>query len=158
MARPLVIFVGNRLYGDDKIAILVGEKLKNRLISLGIDVEIVERMGFALIDYILGREKVVIVDSVKSNKFPIGEVFEIKYIDYDSYTPSSPHSIGLPEALKLLEELDLKKPKRVCIIGIEVKDPYKISESLSKELKEKFNEIVSRVFKEIIRCFEIGDK
>jgi len=147
--KPLVLFIGNYLYSDDKIGIIVGEKLKNKLINEGVDVEIMEKMGYSLIDVISNREIVIIVDSVKSSKWEIGEVMLLNIDEVDMYTPRSPHYSGLPEMLKLMKSLELGMPMKIYVIGIEVKDPYTISENLTPELVSKLDEIINKVYKMI---------
>lgn len=152
--KPLIIFVGNSLFKDDKVSLIIGEKLKEELIEKGFDVEITERSGFIFVDLLSERESVVIVDSFKTGKFKIGEVVLIDKIDYDAYTPFTPHYVGLPEALKLLEELSLGSPRNICVIGIEVKDPFTISESMSEEIEKRLEEIVEKVRSYIYKCVE----
>ena len=147
--KPLVLFIGNILYSDDRIGILVGEKLKEELESEGFDVKILERMGYTLIDIIADRETVVIVDSIKSGKKEVGEVYLLDAKEMQTYTPLSPHSSGLPEMLNLMKSLNIKLPKNIYVIAIEVKDPYTISEELTPELKSKFYEIKKKVYEEI---------
>jgi len=151
-SKPLVLFVGNSIFKDDKIALVVGEQLREELRKQGFDVEITERSGLIFVDLLSGRENVVIVDSLKTGKFKVGDIVLLKDINYDAYTPFTPHYVGLPEALKLLKELDLDPPKKLCVIGIEVKDPYTISEKMSGELEKQFNRIVNEVKKIIKEC------
>jgi Ni,Fe-hydrogenase maturation factor len=66
--KKLVLFLGSSILGDDRVGLVVGEMLKKRLESAGYEVEILEKSGFSLIDYLENREEVVIVGSVKTGK------------------------------------------------------------------------------------------
>jgi len=146
--RVQIIFLGNILYSDDKIGIIIGSKLKDKLQNLGCNVEILESIGYTLIDYLEGYDIAIIVDSIKTNKHPVGSVLLFEDEDFKS-APTSPHYAGLPEALEIMRELGIKIPK-TYIIAIEVKDPYTVSNDISSELKTKLNYVVSRVFELIV--------
>jgi hydrogenase maturation protease len=151
-----VLFLGNPIFKDDAIGIEVGKRLVDRLEKLGMDVFILERTGLSLLDYILGYERVVIVDSFKSNQHPIGDVYELPV---DSLTPQktfSPHYAGLPEALMAIHALKPAQSSSIHIIAIETNDPYTISEEMSVEISNKLETIVNCVFNLIIKIVDGG--
>ncbi|MCS7125874.1 MAG: hydrogenase maturation protease [Aigarchaeota archaeon] len=150
-SRPLIVFIGNSIFRDDRIGLIVGEKLRDNLMRDGCDVEIVEKTGLNLIDYLEAREKVVIVDSIMTSRHRIGEVLEIDIKGIESETVWSPHYIGVLETIKLMEMLSLDPPKKLMIIGIEVSDIYTISNEISKELEEKLDTITMEVYYKIGR-------
>ncbi|MEM3139806.1 MAG: hydrogenase maturation protease [Archaeoglobaceae archaeon] len=141
---PLILFLGNPIYSDDRIGLIVGEKLKEKLEAEGFEVKILERMGYTLIDYIAGHETVFVVDSI------LGKVGEIVLIDnledLKIRFSKSPHYAGLSEAIELMKALNLSVPKKLVVIGIGVKDPYTISEKMSPELELMLDSIVERVY------------
>jgi hydrogenase maturation protease len=148
---PMVLFLGNSIWSDDRIGILVGERLKDRLKNEGYEVEITEESGFSLMDLIAGRDTVIIVDSMRSGKHPIGEVLLIEPENFEQNTFLSPHYTGLPEILLLMELLDLNKPRRVYIIGIEIGNSYTMSEELSDDLRLKVEHIIEKVYNTIMK-------
>jgi len=151
-----VLFLGNPIFKDDAIGIEVGKRLVDRLEKLGMDVFILERTGLSLLDYILGYERVVIVDSFKSNQHPIGDVYELPA---DSLTPQktfSPHYAGLPEALMAIYALKPAQSSSIHIIAVEANDPYTISEEMSVEISNKLETIVNCVFNLIIKIVDGG--
>ncbi|MCS7130060.1 MAG: hydrogenase maturation protease [Archaeoglobaceae archaeon] len=140
---PLILFLGNPIYSDDRIGLIVGEKLKNRFEEEGFEVEILEKSGYNLVDYIAGQEIVFVVDSI------VGEVGEVVLIenleDLKILFPRSPHYSGLPESLELMKALNLA-PKNFFVIGICVKDPFTISDKMSPELEEIVDFVAERVY------------
>ncbi|MEM3832531.1 MAG: hydrogenase maturation protease [Thermoprotei archaeon] len=150
MYKYTAIFLGNSILGDDRIGLIAGEMLKERLVSHGIDVHIVERSGLALLDYLSGYEKAVIVDSVKTNKYPIGSVIVFSPEEFKRAKPMAPHFLGVVDAIDFIRNLKLNEPKKVIIIGIEVKDPYIISEELSRDLKEHLDKIIEEIYHKIL--------
>jgi len=149
--KPIIIFLGNSIWSDDRIGILIGEKLRDRLKSKGFDVEITEESGFSLMDLMVGRDIIIIVDSMRSGKHPLGKVLLMELKDLELHAFLSPHYAGLPEMLLLMESLNLSKPKSVYVIGIEVENPYTISEELSEGLRLKMEHISEEVYNIIMR-------
>ena len=95
----------------------------------------------------------IIVDSIVTGLKPIGSIHVLKP---EMFKPriTSPHYMGIPEALEILKAIDAKTPEHVYIIGIEVKDPYTISEDMSEELKSKLDEITMNVYEVIMEVLE----
>lgn len=143
---PLIIFMGNLLFRDDRVGLIVGEKLRERLEREGYEVEIAEKVGLNLIDHLQGRDEVAIVDSVVAQGCRPGDVKEMELDQLDSFTLLSPHYVGVPETVRLMEALGLQPPARLHIIGICVSDVYTLSEEMSDELSGKIDEIAERVY------------
>jgi hydrogenase maturation protease len=153
--KPLVLFLGNPILTDDRIGLVLGEMLKGKLQSEGHDVEILEKTGFSLIDYLEDREQAVIVDSVKTDRHQVGEILSLDLKDLQQYAPFTSHYVGLPEALKLMRELDLNPPKHLHILGVEVEDPYTISEKMSPKLTEKLDELSQQIHRMISSVYRV---
>jgi hydrogenase maturation protease len=152
--RPLILFIGNYIYRDDKIPLLIGEKAKDILYNLGFDVEIVERTGYSLIDYVVGRETVFIVDTIKTDKYPVGTVVNIDIDDISSFRTVSPHYAGLPEMIELMDRLDVDSPKKLFILGIEVDDPYTLDDNISSSMRPLMDSITRNMINMIMRLYE----
>ena len=147
--KLLVLFLGNPILADDKIGLVLGEMLKPTLESEGHEVEILEKTGFSLIDYLENRRAAVIVDSVKTGKHEVGEIVTIRPEDFQRYAPFTSHYVGIPEALKMMKQLDLNPPEHIHILGIEVEDPYTVSEGMSPKLTERLNELSEGIHKNV---------
>jgi len=148
--KLLVLFLGNSIFADDKIGLVLGEMLKPMLESEGHEVEILEKTGFSLIDYLENRRDAVIVDSVKTGKHKVGEIVTVKPEDFQQYAPLTSHYVGIPEALKMMTQLDLNPPEQVHIFGIEVEDPYTISEEMSQKLTVRLDELSEEIHKNVL--------
>ncbi|MGB9023002.1 MAG: hydrogenase maturation protease [Candidatus Bathyarchaeia archaeon] len=148
--KLLVLFLGNSIFADDKIGLVLGEMLKPMLESEGHEVEILEKTGFSLIDHLENRRDAVIVDSVKTGKHKVGEIVTVKPEDFQQYAPLTSHYVGIPEALKMMTQLDLNPPEQVHIFGIEVEDPYTISEEMSQKLTVRLDELSEEIHKNVL--------
>ena len=145
--RVLILFLGNAILSDDRIGLIVGEMLRGRLESEGYDVEILEKTGFSLIDYLEDRDYAVIVDSVKTGRHEIGQVVPLSLDDFQQYAPFTSHHVGISEALRLMRRLDLNPPRHLRILGIEVEDPYTVSEKMSDKLTGRLSELAEEIHK-----------
>jgi hydrogenase maturation protease len=147
--KLLVLFLGNPILADDKIGLVLGETLKPMLESEGHDVEILEKTGFSLIDYLENRRAAVIVDSVRTGKHEVGEIVNVRPEDFQRCAPFTSHYVGIPEALKMMKQLDLNPPEHIHILGIEVEDPYTVSEEMSQKLTKRLNELSEGIHKNV---------
>jgi len=143
--KLLVLFLGNRILADDRIGLVLGEMLKPKLESEGHEVQVLEKTGFSLIDYLENQQEAVIVDSVKTGRYEVGEIVTIKPEDLYQYAPFTTHYVGIPEALKMMAQLELNPPEHVHILGIEVEDPYTVSEQMSPRLEEKLSRLSEEI-------------
>lgn len=154
-----VIAIGNRLMGDDGIAIYVAEKLRNRLKEKGIEVIIGETDFEYCLSKIEKDDKVIILDATYFGLLP-GTVLEIvnnRHVERELlYKNIFLHENKFShENLFSQHRYSLVKAIRDCypsvdyyIIGIEGEN-YNFSLRLSDCIEKKFEQICDRS-KEII--------
>jgi hydrogenase maturation protease len=148
MTRPLILFLGNGILADDRVGLVIGEILKDRLEAGGNDVEIVEKTGFSLLDYFEGRERVVIVDSMETPNHKVGDIVVLRAGDLKSDAPFTSHSAGIPESIELMRRLDLGPPD-LSILGVEVEDAHTVSSSMSEKLQKELPRITEQIYQRI---------
>jgi Ni,Fe-hydrogenase maturation factor len=138
------IFIGNPLFLEDKICLVIGKMLEDKLKEKGFDVEIVEEWGFNLLDVLIEADELVIVDTVYTNQDELcGEVFKLDVNSLHSSTLKVSHTISLKDILQMV--LSLKRISKITLIGIGIRDLETLSEDLSECLKNKLNYIASKV-------------
>ncbi len=129
--RPLIIGLGNAVLGDDA----VGLHVSRRVCELGagsVDVVEAEVAGFALLDLMADRERIVIVDAIELAGHEAGEVLELSLFAARATTRlCAGHEIDLPTALELGRSLGLVVPARIYILGVVIKDARTMGETLS---------------------------
>jgi len=147
--KTLILGLGNTLLKDDGVAIRVVQELRNHLsTSNGFHIKESSLYGLALIDLILGYDQVIILDAIKTGKYPVGDVHEVEVEELKGLPAAPcPHYTGLPSLLKLGQELKLDTPSQIRVLGIEVADPYSFGEEFTPELKRVFHRITSRILK-----------
>ena len=144
-----IIAIGNRLMGDDGVAIQVIESIKDELEKLRLKVIIGETDFEYSIREIENDDFIIIIDSTYLGKEP-GEVtvFNLEEYKLVSGYKDSQHQ------LKLMDILNIYNKKVVgYIIGIEVYD-ISFNLSLSEKLKASFETIKFKVLEEIKNILE----
>ena len=147
------VFIGNSIFGDDQVGLLIGQALQSRLEALGFDVYVLERTGFALLDCLEGYEGAAIVDSFCAPGRPEGEVRHFSVDDFRTVKSAAPHYSGVPEAVGLMRELGMKVAD-VSVIGINVRDPYTLRDRPSDSLSLLIDELSEKVFGSICILLE----
>lgn len=143
--KRAAIFIGNSIFGDDRIGLIIGEILRSRLEGNGFDVHILERTGFALLDCLEGYDSAIVVDSICNRRSPVGKVTSFSVEDFRSVKPFTPHYSGVPEAVKLMQDLGMSVPE-VSIIGINVRNPYTLSWDVAGDLNSLRDTISAEVY------------
>jgi hydrogenase maturation protease len=75
MMKTLVLGLGNPILSDDAVGIRIAEGLK--LKASVQDVVETSEAGVALLDYAVGYDKLVIIDSIMTDKGKPGELYKL---------------------------------------------------------------------------------
>jgi len=88
--------------------------------------------GFALMEYLAGRERVLIVDTIRTGRATPGSLHRFPI---DKLAPThrltTSHQINLPTALEFGRRLGLTMPKAVDVLAVEADDLETLRESLT---------------------------
>ena len=139
-----VIGLGNFLKGDDAIGPIVIEKLSNsfdetelNLIDAGAD-------AILVLDYLIGKDPVVIIDCAKMGKKP-GEVVEFDITEVNIGQVDnifSLHGFSFGDVYKMATQMGPVAPCK--IIGVEPKH-INFNENLSNEVEASIPKIINMV-------------
>jgi hydrogenase maturation protease len=144
--KKKIVFLGNNIFLEDKIALVVGEILRQELVKKGFEVEVIERSGVSLIDFFEETDLLIIVDSIYVSREDLyGEVFKIDLSEYRGSYVKSPHNLSIKEVIDILKTLDERYPEKILVIGIGIKDLYTLSDKLSDNLERKLNYISKKI-------------
>lgn len=142
--ETIVLGLGNTLRGDDGIGILMAAELERKF-HTDADFICTEEMGLSLLDFLAGYQEAVILDSICTANHEAGTIHRLSLADFPPQAKRSAHYAGLPEAAALAKKLDIPFPEKVHILGIEVRDPFDVTTSLSPALQEKLPRILSEL-------------
>ena len=145
--KVLVMGLGNTILSDDGVGIRIAHQIKKHLP----DVDVIEASaaGFRVIDEIVGYEKLIIIDSIITGKAEPGSLLRFKLDDFNHTLHfSSPHDIGLFDAIKIMEQQDEKMPAEIDIYAIEVEDTATFSEKCTARVESAIPELTQKIIAE----------
>jgi len=144
----LILGLGNILLGDEGVGVRVIEQLLSR--PLPDEIEVIDggTAGYELINFFEGKEKVIIVDAVKTDDTP-GSVYkmDLSVVQEDETVQLSLHQIGLKNVFKMASMMDLNP--EVTLVGIVPKDYQDYNIGLSEEVEKAIPLAIETVLKEI---------
>jgi hydrogenase maturation protease len=155
--KILVLGVGNLILKDDGVGVHVVNELKKQIQHPNIDLEEAITGGMNLLDLLLGYDKAIIIDAVKSDNIKKGEVKRIDIGDFNTMHSCNPHDVSLIEAIEMAKKLGEDRiPKEIIIIGIMMeKIPCEFGEDLSEDIAAAVPEAVRLTLDEIEKDIKI---
>jgi len=145
--NTLILGIGNPILTDDGVGIKIAQKLKEENPEL----EVLEtsEAGIALLDLVTGYDKLIIIDSIKTEKGKPGDLYKLGLEDLQpSKDLSSSHGIGIATAFELGQRLGYSVPKYTSIYAVNIKDNTTFGESCTQEIKDKIPFIAGQIIKE----------
>ncbi len=142
----LILGIGNPILTDDRVGIKIARKLKEEKPEL----EVVEtsEAGITLLDLIVGYNKLIIIDSIKTEKGKPGDLYKLELEDLKPAKDfSSSHGIGIATAFELGQRLGYSMPRHTSIYAVEIKDNTTFGEKCTREVKEKIPFITKQIIK-----------
>ena len=144
---PLIVGVGNPLFGDDGFGIEAVRRLKGRPELAGVEVLDGGTAGIYLLPALEGRSRVILIDAVNFGGAP-GEIIRLRNgeIPRGLAMKLSEHQVTVKEVLALLELLEAK-PDDVLLIGVQP-EHLRFSEPLSGAVRAALDEVCRLVIEE----------
>ena len=146
--RILIYGVGNPYRCDDSVGIKVAEEIARQIRDPLIDVKWGSIDGVAILDEIIGYQRVIFIDSVKTRSGKPGDIYRINRHSNQKESPFSSHAISFLTALQLGKRFKLKMPKQIDIIAVEIEDNTSFSEECTKNVSKSIPEVVRLVLRE----------
>jgi len=111
------------------------------------DLDVVESglSGLYLMEFLEGVARLLVIDSIQTGAVPPGTVMVLREQDFRGAHGSSPHYVGLFEALALARTLGLPAPEDVWIIAVEAADLVSIGAPLSPTVAAALDEVVAQI-------------
>lgn len=137
MKPLLVLCLGNEIISDDGFGPVVAKRLNEQGdLAVRVDILFAPVAGFQLIDLLRGREKVLIVDTIRTGQVAPGTLhsFPAGALSPSNHLTTS-HQISLPTALELGKRLSLDMPQVIDVIAVEAEDLETLGEELSPSVR-----------------------
>ncbi len=143
----LILGMGNPILTDDGVGIKIARKLKEDNPEL----EVVEtsEAGMALLDFVVGYDKLIIIDSIKTEQGKPGELYKLGLEDFkpDMGFLSS-HGVDIATAVELGRRAGYKMPEYISLYAVEIKDNSTFGEKCTEEIEERIPFIVKQIIEE----------
>lgn len=135
-SKILVLGIGNPILRDDRVGLLIIQKLRGRVPRSGIEFQETSLAGLSLAEFLVGFNSAFIVDAIQTGGMP-GAVYCLKPEDFDgqSANRNDPHGTGLLQALELGRRLGWPMPQDVTIVAIEAGDISNFGDELTPEVE-----------------------
>jgi hydrogenase maturation protease len=145
--KTLILGLGNPILTDDAVGIRIAQELKQELSDL--DVVGTSEAGIALLDYMVGYDRLVIIDSIMTEKGKPGELYKLELEDLKpAMNLSSSHGVDIATAFKIGGILGYKMPEHVIIYAIGIRDNTTFGERCTGEVEERMPFIVRQIAEE----------
>ncbi len=144
--RPVLLLgLGNDILTDDAIGLEVARALRGELArDPRIEVRETTEMGLALLDFLVGRRAVLLVDAIQTGTVPPGTLLEPDPADWEARGGGNPHLLGVAATLALGRRCGLPMPEWVKILAIEIADPFTLGTALTPALRAALPAAVAR--------------
>jgi len=148
--KTLVLGLGNPIMGDDGVGLRIVQEVRRRLSDCtSVDVEECYAAGPTLLDFIVGYDVLVFVDSLVCDA-PRGTVLQPRREQLpDQPATIDAHGMGLLGVLNLGESMALHVPGKLSIVAIAVDADPEFGETLSPEVEASIPAAVERVLEEV---------
>ncbi len=152
----LLLGMGNTIVGDDAIGVLLARDLGARLAGTpGLDVvEEGPPATLDLVERLLGYERVIVVDSIRTREGAPGTWYSFTAAALRGTTHArNVHDTNFATALEWSRNLGLAVPvdERIHILAVEVLQNDTFGESLSPQLAEAYPQLVRELLAEVRR-------
>jgi hydrogenase maturation protease len=148
--KTLILGLGNPYLADDSAGLKVIKLLEKGLSNPDIALYETSLAGINLLDYLVGYDKAIIVDAIRTPDGKPGNIYRLTPEEFDTscHTTSS-HDIGIINAIELGKRLELSMPKTIEIIGIEAYDVFTLTEKCTPDIESAIPKVAEMIIKEV---------
>lgn len=134
--KTIILGIGNPILGDDGVGVHIVNELASKIKNPNVTIDEAITGGMNLLDLILGYDKAIIIDALKTDNGENGEVRRIPLSNFSTMHSCNPHDVSLMEAIEMAKKMgESRIPKEIIIIGVMMKEiPCEFGEELSKDI------------------------
>lgn len=150
--KTLIIGLGNPILGDDGVGWVIAREVEARIGESvpNLTVERLSLAGIALMEQIVGYERVILIDSLNTGDHAQGEVVSFsldKLTDLIYGHSASAHDLSLKKALELGRSMSAELPddENVSVVAVEAAHVYDFTEKLSPIIAAAVPKAVQKV-------------
>jgi hydrogenase maturation protease len=145
--KVIVVGIGNPILKDDSVGIKVVEELSK---EVDVDTALLTTTNFEVLDKIIGYDKAIIVDAIKTGNDP-GTIYELSIDDiFVTFSFTNTHNLTLATTLKLGYVIfPDKMPKEIKLFAVEAEDVENFGKECTPKVKEAIPKVVELIKKEL---------
>jgi hydrogenase maturation protease len=162
--KTLILGLGNPILTDDGVGVRVAEAVQAELEHLrrtseersklnAVEVREVSIGGLALMEAMLGYERVILIDALHHRDGQPGTVHRLTLDDLRDISPpqhtASPHDASLLTALEMGQQMGLPLPTEIIIYAIEVENISDFSEEPTPAVAQAIPQVKEAVLAEL---------
>ncbi|MFH1012091.1 MAG: hydrogenase maturation protease [bacterium] len=149
----LVLCLGNEILSDDGFGPEVARRLqKESEPDFPADVVFAPLAGFSLLDLLTERERVLIVDTIRTGAAAPGTLHHfLASALAPSHNLTTSHQISLPTVLELSRQLSIKMPEVVDVLAVEALNLETFSEELTPPVRGAVEEALRFIHEWILQ-------
>jgi hydrogenase maturation protease len=152
--KILVYGIGNPYRCDDAVGIKTAEEIGRQIRDPRLTIKWGSIDGVAILDEIIGYDRVIFVDSVKTEKGKPGEIYRIKPPSGKDAGSFASHGINFITGLQFGKKFGLHMPRRVEIFAIEIEDNTSFSEECTPNVAAAIPKLAETILKEIDKAIK----
>ena len=139
----LVVGLGSDILRDDGIGVKLTNDLQKCYAGEGVTFKTTIVGGLELLDIIANYKVVVFIDAIKTADGTPGDVYSYSLKNFkETVHLSNPHDTDFKSTLAFGEKIGIQIPRMIRILAIEVEECYLLSDSFSKPLAAKYQDIL----------------
>jgi len=150
--RTLVLGIGNSILGDDGVGVHVAQELSRKIKDENVDVRDTSVDGLNLLEFIMGYDKLVVIDAIITEDGEVGEIYRLKpeEVCQPSHSAISPHHFNLATTLEIGKKLFPEEmPKEVTVFAVGTQEVARVTEEMTGKVKEAIPRVISLVLEEL---------
>jgi hydrogenase maturation protease len=148
--KKIIIYgLGNPYRCDDAVGIKIVEQLRTLLDDPRVTLRSGSIDGLTMLDEILGYDRVILVDAIKTQTGSPGDIYRTTLDPLDTASPVSlSHGISFVTAVRTGIRFGYDMPDRIELFAVEIADNESFSEECTASVELKIPVIVAIIKKE----------
>ena len=150
MEKILIYGVGNPYRCDDAVGLKVAEHLEDVVKKSHITITSGSSDGLTMLDEIVGYDRVIFIDSIKTESGSPGDMYKVKVDPFEENPRLSvSHGIDFITALRLGRQFGYIMPNSIDIYAIEIEDNASFGEECTERVRASIPKVVKRIMEDI---------
>ena len=150
MQKILIYGVGNPYRCDDRVGLEIADILSKKIHDKTIIIRSGSIDGMAMLDEIMGFDRVIFIDSIKTKDGKPGAIYKISIEQLqEKRSLSLSHGIDFLTAVRLGKKFGYTMPEEVIVYAIEIEDNESYKETCTETVRSSIPDIIRRIMTEI---------